>query len=120
MKVIIAGSRTINDMRIVHGAVEDSGWFDEITEVVSGKEPDGVDMLGEALADQFDIPIKPFPADWTKYGRAAGPIRNRQMANYADALILVWDGKSSGSKSMLFEAQKRNLKIYQRLVTDGA
>ncbi len=35
-----------------------------------------------------------FAADWNKYGKKAGPVRNRKMADYAEALIAVWDGKS--------------------------
>ena len=44
--------------------------------------------------------------DWNKHGKAAGPIRNRQMAEYADCLIAVWDGKSRGTKNMIDEMNK--------------
>lgn len=53
-----------------------------------------------------DIPVKRFPADWDRHGRAAGPIRNCQMAQYADALIAIWDGKSRGTKNMIDEMNK--------------
>ncbi|HWB02748.1 MAG TPA: DUF2493 domain-containing protein [Verrucomicrobiales bacterium] len=86
MKVIIAGPRDFHDYDTVARAVTDSGF--EITEVVSGKAP-GVDTLGERWAAEHGKAVKEFPADWQKYGRAAGPIRNAQMADYADALVAV-------------------------------
>lgn len=52
-------------------------------------------------ATETDIPFKVFPADWKKYGRSAGPRRNRQMAEYADAAIVFWDGKSRGTQNMI-------------------
>jgi uncharacterized phage-like protein YoqJ len=80
-----------------------------ITEVVSGTA-NGVDKAGEAWAasqlrqeypvQNFAPTITRFPADWDKYGKAAGHIRNKQMAEYADALLLIWDGDSRGSRNM--------------------
>lgn len=114
MKVIIAGSRTIKDARLVEDAIRRSGF--RITEVVSGKEPNGVDKLGEDWADINGIPVKPFPADWDNLGNAAGPIRNGKMAKYADALVCVWDGVSRGSRSMIRLARKAGLKVFEVVV----
>lgn len=110
MKTIIAGPRTIFDYATVVAAVHASGFT--ITEVVSGKAL-GVDILGERYAILHDIPIKPFPAKWKKYGKyEAGFIRNEEMAQYADALIAVWDGQSSGTKHMIYTARFKNLKVF--------
>jgi len=83
----------------------------EITEVVSGCAT-GVDSIGERWARANGIPIRRFPADWSQHGKAAGPIRNRQMAEYADALIAFWDRKSKGTKNMIETANRNNLKVY--------
>ena len=98
MKVIIAGSRSVTDLKHVLEAISQSKY--QITEVVSGTAR-GVDQLGETFANQNGIPIKQFPAEWSKYGLSAGPKRNVQMAEYADALIAVWDGVSRGTKHMV-------------------
>lgn len=98
MKVIIAGSRKGIERRQVYSAIQWSPFF-TVTEIVSGSAR-GVDTFGEEWAALNLRPIKQFPADWEAHGRAAGPIRNRQMAEYADALILVWDGVSVGSANM--------------------
>ena len=50
-----------------------------------------------------------FPADWDKYGKAAGYKRNGEMARNADALIAFWDGKSRGTKHMIDLAKKYDL-----------
>lgn len=87
----------------------------EITEVVSGTCK-GVDQLGEEWAERKGIPVKKFPADWSKHGRRAGPLRNREMAKYADALIAIWDGKSRGTRSMIDEALREGLEVYVHCV----
>lgn len=109
MKTIIAGSRTFFDTPALLEAIRLSGFT--ITEVVSGTCK-GVDKLGEAWAKANGIPIKEFKPDWDRHGLAAGPIRNREMAKYADALIALWDGKSKGTKNMIEEARERGLKVY--------
>jgi hypothetical protein len=98
MKVIIAGSRNLVKLFHIEDAIKKSGF--EITEVVSGCAV-GADSLGEYWAAKNDIPVKKFPAPWDQYGKAAGAIRNVQMAEYADAAIVVWDGASKGSKHMI-------------------
>lgn len=116
MKVIIAGSRHYNGdpyamKAVVEQAIHESGFYDDITEVVCGMAR-GVDECGRQWAIQNNIPVKPFPADWMAHGKAAGPIRNRQMAEYSDALVALWDGTSKGTRSMIDEARKRNLRVY--------
>ena len=51
------------------------------------------------------------PADWDKHGKAAGPIRNAEMAEVADALIAFWDGQSRETKSMIDLARKKGLQV---------
>ena len=108
MKTIIAGGRNITDFAVVQQAVLDSGYF--ITEVVSGAAR-GVDTLGEGWASLNHVAIKRFPANWC-LGRGAGHIRNAQMAEYADALIAVWDGESRGTHNMITQAKLEGLNVY--------
>lgn len=115
MKTIIAGSRDIHDAGVVHKAITESGF--KITQVVSGGAP-GVDYVGEALAQQHGMDLKIFPADWKTHGKAAGPIRNKQMAKYADALIAVWDGQSRGTKNMIEEMQRLGKPVFVKIYTE--
>lgn len=109
MKTIIAGSRTITGYRFLLSALTEISW--EITAVVSGCAQ-GVDRLGERYASENLLKIKHFPADWEKYGRRAGYIRNNQMAAYAEALLAIWDGTSRGTKNMIRIANNKGLKVY--------
>lgn len=113
MKTIIAGSRDISDVSRVKATIKHAVKFNglEVTEVVCGCAA-GVDEIGKQWAEGNGIPVKQFPADWQKHGKAAGPIRNREMAEYADALIAIWDGKSRGTANMIEEAEKHGLKVF--------
>lgn len=109
MKLIIAGTRTFDDYNLLKNSIDELEL--DIKEIVSGKSK-GADLLGEQYANENLISIKEFPANWSKFKRAAGPIRNREMAEYADVLIAFWDLKSKGTKSMINLARKNNLKVY--------
>jgi hypothetical protein len=114
MRTIIAGSRNIEDYQELRRAIKHLTW--PITEVVSGHATSGVDLLGERWAKRNDIPLTLFPANWERYGKAAGSIRNRQMAEYSQALLALWDGKSPGTKDMIKQARQRNLKVRVYLI----
>lgn len=105
MKLIIAGGR---DYKLTSKDFERLNAI-QISEVVSGG-CDGADRDGECYAYALGLPLKQFLADWKNNGRAAGPLRNRQMAEYADAVALFPGGK--GTFSMYQEAQRAGIKIY--------
>jgi hypothetical protein len=118
MKLIIAGSRHINlNSDDLLNCIEELDIYElgDITEVVSGGAS-GIDASGEQLARDYCTPITRFIPKWEEFGKAAGPIRNRQMAEYADALLLIWDGKSRGSYSILCEMNKLHKPIYTVIV----
>lgn len=113
MKTIIAGSRSITSLSVVNAAVTASGFA--VSEVVSGRAR-GVDILGEQWAAVRGVPVRGFPARWRRadgsVDRGAGFARNQQMADYADALIAVWDGESRGTADMVRRAKSRGLKVF--------
>lgn len=120
MKVVIAGIRysdpetreVFNNYDAVSKAVEKSGY--NITTVISGHAL-GVDLLGELWALVNDVPIidkRVTPNQWNTLGKAAGCIRNREMAELADAAVIVWDGKSKGTKNMIAEMNRLQKPYY--------
>ena len=114
MRCIIAGSRYGVRYRDVERAVRESRWWDEIAVVLSGGAI-GADRHGEQWADEHGREIEPYPVskhDWHMHGKAAGPMRNRRMAEAADACIVVWDGESRGSRSMIYKARRVGLRVY--------
>lgn len=115
MRVVIAGSRSIDDYALVLKGIERSGF--DITEVVSGKAV-GVDTLGEVWAKAHGVPVIERRAQWNVYGKRAGRIRNAQMADIAEAAVVVWDGISPGSKNMIDEMNKRDKPVYIQMSLD--
>lgn len=109
MKTIIAGGRSFMpaDIHIV--------WLDNLheqyvfTEIVCGKAK-GADEFGEVWARMNNLSVKYFKAEWSLYGRSAGPRRNAEMADYAEALVLFPGGK--GSANMLSLAKSKSLQIF--------
>ena len=114
MKTIIAGTRTFNDYELLKTKLTKFRLTHDITEIVSGGAK-GADRLGERYAEEYNITIKIFPANWNKHGNAAGPIRNRQMAEYADQLIVFWDGSSKGTNNMIDSMDKQKKPMYMVL-----
>ena len=110
MKLIIAGSRRFNDYELLC-------WFmdrliiKEPLEVISGCAK-GADTLGEKWAESYGIYVTRFPADWDKYGKAAGPVRNKQMADYADVLVAFVEKGSKGTLNMITTAAKKPMEIH--------
>ncbi len=109
MKTIIAGSRNIKRMDQVAYAIEVCGW--PVTEIISGNAP-GVDKLGELYGHQHGLICKVFKANWNKFGRGAGFRRNVEMAEYAEALVAIWDGQSRGTEHMIDTAIANGLRVY--------
>lgn len=106
----MAGSRGFNDYELLKHTLDTVLKNKEGIEIVSGTAR-GADKLGERYAHEKGYPVKRFPANWDLHGRSAGPIRNREMAEYADALVAFYDGSSAGTKSMISLAEKNNLFI---------
>ena len=132
MKLIIAGSRTIKGgAALINSALNlievnsdlELGEYMDLDfprlEIVHGGCSSGPDAAAEIWYHEYVEYCKTrtkFEPDWKRHGKAAGPIRNRQMANYADTLLLIWDGKSKGSKNMKEEMEKLNKPVYEIII----
>ena len=111
-RILIAGSRTL-DAADVAAALRDMLPFSHpsylrAVELVTGCATRGADQAPFLLQEHYPtLKVTRFPADWNKYGRRAGFIRNAAMADYADILWAFWDGESHGTKNMISEMQQR-------------
>lgn len=116
MRVIIAGSRDFS--MLDYAMIEDTCWASgyAFTAVISGGAS-GVDTLGEIFAKKHGIPVERYPADWDRYGKRAGHVRNEYMATRtkAEALVAVWDGKSRGTKDMVSLARTHRLLVHLKI-----
>lgn len=110
MKVIIAGGRDFKDYSVLRDYCDKILSRQDKIEIVSGNAK-GADKLGERYALEKGFLLKILPADWDKYGKKAGYMRNVDMADYADGLIAFWNGTSKGTKHMIETAESKKLKI---------
>ena len=111
-KLIVAGGRTFNDYELLKTKLDHLLKNKEIgyVEIVSGGAI-GADKLGERYANERGFMLKIFSAKWEVYGKSAGYRRNAEMADYADACVVFWDGKSKGSKHMIDLANKKGIRV---------
>jgi len=109
-KVIIAGGREFSDYKRLQSACDKLLANKKDVQIVSGGAR-GADKLGEKYAKKRGHSVVVFPADWDKNGKSAGYIRNKEMAEYADALIAFWDKKSRGTKHMIDLAGEKGLEV---------
>lgn len=70
-------------------------------EIVSGGAS-GTDAMAERYAHEYGYSLQIFPADWSRYGKRAGYVRNREMHSYISTftdrgVIAFWDGSSTGT-----------------------
>lgn len=107
-RVVIAGCRDYNNYNeakeYIDYCLSEIRKENEII-IVSGCAS-GADAIGERYAKEKGFKVEKHPANWNKYGKSAGPIRNKQMAEVSDYVICFWDQKSRGTKSMITYAKE--------------
>jgi len=119
MRVIFCGNRNWNDIFKIHAEMRR---LPQNTEIVHGGAR-GADSMAGTSARSCYFRVTVFPAEWEKYGKAAGPIRNRQMLDY----LLKYDGEkkvvafhhnievSRGTKDMVTIARRAGVEV--RIIT---
>ena len=113
-RVIIAGCRSYecND----ENYADAEKYLDECfsrrkpTAILCG-EARGADQIGKRYAKSHGIEVKSYPADWKKYGRSAGMLRNKEMLKNADALVAFWDNISPGTKNMIVISKEKGIPV---------
>lgn len=102
MKIAIVGSRDYPRPQQVVRYIEQLPYTDVI---ISGGAR-GVDRIAEHVARERGMQTIIYPADWEKYGKSAGMIRNREIIEAADKVVCFWDGVSRGTNHSINLAKK--------------
>lgn len=114
VRIIVAGGRDFYDYSLLHNSLEkiiSEDYSDHEIVIVSGNAP-GADREGERFADNKGYEKALYPAQWTEFGKAAGHIRNQQMAENADVVVAFWNDRSPGTADMIERATNNKLKKY--------
>lgn len=121
-RIVVAGSRNFDDYTVAKEYIDMCicRIKKEHTLVFVSGGCRGADMLGEHYAKENGYEIERYPADWKKHGRAAGPIRNRHMAEISDYVICFWDGKSAGTKSVIEYAKELGKPVKVKYIATNA
>ena len=117
VNIIVAGGRDFDDYDLLKSVIDHmtSKLYQTHDIVIVSGDARGADTLGKRYAHEhynIGIGLKVMKADWDKYGKSAGYLRNQEMADYSTHLIAFWDGKSRGTKHMIDIATRQNLKCH--------
>ena len=105
MKLAVVGSRSFLDYEWLERCLLDTFRPKDMESIISGGAG-GTDTLAARFAFLHDIPLVVVSADWKKYGRGAGPVRNTEIVRLADTLAAFWDGKSRGTRDSISKARR--------------
>lgn len=105
MKLLIAGSRSIREYDL-------SPYIPHAVDTIISGGAQGVDSLAESYADEHKLSKYVIRPQYERYGRAAPLKRNQEMVDMADAVLVIWDGKSRGSRFTVEYARKQNKPLF--------
>ena len=121
MKLLIAGSRGYNNyvdfcikMMKIMKKIDKS----QVTIIKGGAR--GADRMARRYANDHDIPCITMLADWDKYGKQAGMLRNKEMADKCTHAVIFWDGNSPGTKHMISLLKEKGIKHVIMRITNNA
>lgn len=115
MKILICGSRTYSNKYLIKKTIL---YYDKDDTVIIVGGARGADSIGEYIARQFEYPVEVYPADWEKYGKAGGMIRNQEMLDIGkpDVVYAFYtdiNNKSRGTMNMVKIARKAGIKVVE-------
>jgi len=112
-RVLISGDRWWDDREMIRRWLHDKNHEDPITALIEG-EASGADSIAREVAEEMGIPVKSYPAEWDRYGNAAGAIRNSQMLKTEKPDLVgafhdeLWS-KSRGTLDMVKKSTKAGI-----------
>ena len=110
MRVLVTGGRNYNDLNNVYRVLNEIDGKTRITAIIQGGAS-GADELARQWAKTVGITPKTYKADWTKYGKAAGPIRNSTMAKESRADLCIAFPGGTGTADMIDKANRAGIPV---------
>ena len=98
MRIAVIGSRSITKIDL-------KPHIKSCDEIVSGGAR-GVDSCAAEYARENNIKLTEFLPEYSRYSKTAPIIQNKQIVDYADEVLIFWDGKSKGTLSVIKYAEK--------------
>jgi hypothetical protein len=110
MRVLICGSRSWSNARLIWEFLEVLRDTDPDAEVIHG-DARGADRLAGSAAEALGLKVTAVPAEWEKFGPSAGPMRNKVMLGMAPDRVIAFrcEGESKGTDHMLRLARQARI-----------
>jgi hypothetical protein len=109
VRVLVTGGRTFTERDWLWAGLDLLHSMDPITEVIEGGAT-GADVRAQEWAHRREVHCTTVPAQWEKYGRGAGHIRNSEMARLGPDVVLACPG-GPGTAGMIKIAKAQGLKV---------
>lgn len=110
MRVLVCGGRRFSDCGLIWRTLDDLAKKEVIDCLIEGDAP-GADRIAGAWAKRRRVDLRLFPADWTKHGRAAGPIRNQKMLDAGKPDLVIAFSGGTGTADMVRRAKAANVPV---------
>jgi hypothetical protein len=117
-RILVCGGRDFSDRFLLFDVLDNFHGDDPVSAVIEG-EAQGADLLARRWAETRKVPIFAFPADWHRYGKKAGPIRNRQMLTEGTPDLVIAFPGGVGTRDMILQAQRARVPIIRVVPRDG-
>lgn len=107
MRVLVCGGRNYFDGETLYATLDK---IENIELIIHGGAA-GADSMARDYANSRDIPCLKHPANWEKYGKRAGPIRNQEMLKWQPDLVVAFPG-GVGTADMVKRAEKAGIEVW--------
>lgn len=107
-RLLVCGSRHWHEPALIRRIVDR---LPPETVIVHG-DSGNADRWAAQFAEKRGLEVDPHPADWARYSKAAGPIRNAEMIKVSELVVAFWDGLSPDTRDTLRQARDAGLTIY--------
>ena len=112
MRILVCGGRDFSDADFLSGILDAAKREYGNVEIINGGAS-GADKLAEAWAFARNVTCAAYPADWKKYGRAAGPIRNQRMLDKGRPELVIAFPGGRGTDDMVRRAMEAGVFVYK-------
>ena len=110
MKILVCGGRDYTNERRVFEVL--GRYLDDVDVIIHGRA-NGADSIANCWALLHNILVKAYPADWGRFGRAAGPKRNKQMLDEGKPDLVIAFPGGKGTANMISQSKKHHIKVIE-------
>lgn len=112
MRVLVTGGRDFDDRKVFHAFMA-TLFVDRHLDTIIHGACGGADRMADTWARMWHLNIERYPANWSKYGRKAGPMRNEQMLREGKPNLVVAFPGGRGTADMVRRARKAGVEVVE-------